>query len=162
MKPNELKFINELEEKKSKLAAVITELHFIHHPELEERYGENSRQKCREDTIHHLNYLIEAVKLNSTELFNHYLEWAWHMLEARNIQGQDLISNIGFMQSAIFDHIDESRLETVHKILESGVEHLKTLQPRTETHLLKSNPLYEEAGEYLNYCWTPNGDKPRS
>jgi len=156
MKPKGFNFIKELEEKKSKLAAVITELQFIHQPELEERFGEIGREKFKEDTIHHLNYLIEAVKLNSTELFDDYLEWAWYMLEARNISGDELISNIGFIQSAISEHIDGSGSETVHIILDSGVEHLKNLQPLTKTHLLKTNPLYEEAREYLRLLLDAN------
>ncbi len=149
MKSEEFNFIKELEEKKSKLAEVITEFHFLHHPELVKRYGEAGQKKCKEDASHHLNYLIEAVKFDSIELFNHYLEWAWHMLEARNIPKHDLISNIGFMHSAISEHIGGTGTESAHKIIESGVEHLKNLHLRSETHLLKSNPLYEEAGDYL-------------
>lgn len=149
MKPKVFSFIQELEEKKSKLAAVITELHFIHHPDLEERYGDKFRQNYREDTLTHFDYLIESVKLNSPELFNDYLEWAWHMLEARNTQGYDLISSIGLMQSAISEHIEGPESEAVHTILEFGVDHLKNMQPLTETHLLKTNPLYDEAAEYL-------------
>lgn len=149
MKPKELNFIKELESKKIKLAAVITELHFIHNSDLEDRYGETVRQNYVEDTVSHFNYLIEAVKLNSTELFNDYLEWAWHMLEARNTPGEELISSIGFMQSAISDHIEGPGSERAHTILDCGIDHLKKLQPRTKTYLLKSNPLYEEAAEYL-------------
>jgi len=149
MKPKENNIITELENKKSKLAAVITELHFIHQPDHEGNNGETDRKNYKEDTIQHLSYLVEAVKLNSTELFNHYLEWAWYMFEARNTPGQDLTSNIGHIQSVISEHIDGPGTDTVHNILENGVYHLKTLQPRTETHLLKSNPLYEEARKYL-------------
>lgn len=143
------KIAYELEIRKKELAGRITELHFSKNPDLEKKYGERGRQRCFEDAIYHIDYLVEAVRMDSTELFNHYLEWAWYMLEARNIPREDLVSNLGYIKQAISEILQDSQLEAVFQILDAGNHHLQYLEPRVETHLLQNNPLYEEAGEYL-------------
>ncbi|REL29134.1 cobalamin-binding protein [Rhodohalobacter sp. SW132] len=141
------KIIEEITRLKEELAGRITELHFNNNPGLEKRYGEAGRKKCFDDAVYHLNYLIEAIRLNSRQLFNHYLEWAWHMLEARNIPQEDLVENIGYIKKAISEKTNHSGI--VIEFLDSGANHLEELKPAEQTYIVKSNPLYEEAKKYL-------------
>jgi len=150
MKNGEPIIADKLQNRKSELARRITELHFSKYSGTDERYGEKERERLYEDVIFHLNYLIEAVRLESEELFNHYLEWVWNMIKARDIPIDELISNLGFIQQIISEEFNSSEIEIVLQILESGSEHLKKLKPKAETYILPQNPLREEANEYLN------------
>lgn len=144
-------FIRQLQAKKGELAEKITELHFKNHPELDKKYGEQGREKCREDAIYHLNYLIEAVQVDSQELFNHYLEWAYNMLDARNIPIDDLVSNIHYIKEVISGEFSADTAGMALSMLEKGAEHLENLEPEDETFLIPGNPLVDEAQQYLNH-----------
>src|SRR5690554_6681709 len=90
--------IEKLEDVRENLAEKITELHFANHPELEERYGVNGRKHCYDDALYHLNYLIESLRLGNWKMFEHYLEWSFHMLSARDIPKKDLLDNLEYMK----------------------------------------------------------------
>ncbi|MDZ7755428.1 B12-binding domain-containing protein [Rhodohalobacter sp.] len=156
--PKEL-FIRKLQSKKDELAVKITELHFKHHPELDKKYGEQGREKCREDAVYHLNYLIEALQIDSPELFHHYLEWAYNMLEARNIPIDDLVENIRYIRDVISGEFSADEAKMAISFLESGAEHLEKLEPEKESFLLPDQPLSNEALQYLNFLLSGNRDQ---
>jgi MerR family transcriptional regulator, light-induced transcriptional regulator len=122
-------FIRKLSVKKVALAVKITDLHFSENPELDKKYGEQGRVKCREDAVYHLDYLIEAIQIDSPELFHHYLEWAWHMLDARNIPMDDLKHNIRYILEVISGEFPEDETEMALSYLESGADYLENLEP---------------------------------
>ena len=153
------KFIRKLTEKKEELALKITDLHFKNHPELDKKYGEKGREKCREDAIYHLNYLIEAIQLDSQELFNHYLEWAFYMLDARKIPIDDLVKNIQFINEVISGEFSDDEAAIAETFLERGAEHLKNMEAGEETFLLPENPLVKEAKMYLNHLLSGKRDQ---
>ncbi|MFH5885282.1 cobalamin-dependent protein [Halalkalibaculum sp. DA3122] len=142
--------IAQLEEQKHPLAERITALQFKNNPMLEERYGQEGRDRCREDAIYHLEYLVEALRVQSPGIFNHYLEWAHHMLSARNIPLSDLAENVRYIKQAVREKLPEEDLSPAVDYLDSGINHLKDINPHNETHLKPDNPLVEEAREYLN------------
>lgn len=141
--------INRIISQKSDLAARITDLQFKKNPDLEKRYGKKGREKCNEDTLYHLNYLIEALRINSAALFTHYLEWAYYMLDSRNIPIEDLINQIRYIREVVSEQIAGPGIETVLNYLEKGAEHLQNLEPEDETFIAEGNPLAGEAREYL-------------
>ena len=151
MNDKQQNFIRHLSAKKGELAVKITDLHFNRNPELDKKYGEQGREKCREDAIYHLNYLIEALQIESPELFHHYLEWAWHMLDARNLPIDDLVHNIRYITEVLSGEFPEDEAEMALSYLESGAEHLENLEPEIESYLLPDQPLSHEAKQYLNY-----------
>ena len=158
MNPENQQFIRQLTERKGELAVKITDLHFKSHPELDKKYGDKGREKCREDAIYHLNYLIEALQVESQELFNHYLEWAYNMLDARNIPIDDLEHNIRSIKDVISGEFSANSADMAVTILESGVQHLENLEPQEETFLIPENPLVEEAQQYLNHLLSGKRD----
>ena len=159
MNEKEQQFIRQLTAKNRELAVKITDLHFKNHPELDKKYGETGRERCREDAVYHLNYLIEALQINSQELFNHYLEWACHMLDARNIPVDDLVNNVHYMKEVISDEFSGDAAGLAISILEKGAEHLENLEPAEETYLIPGNPLVDEAGQYLNHLLSGKRDQ---
>ncbi len=151
MKDQKEIFIRQLQAKKNELAAKITDLHFNKNPELDKKYGEQGREKCREDAIYHLDYLIEALQIDSPELFHHYLEWAYNMIDVRNIPIDDLVENIRYITEVIFKEFPKNEAEIALSFLESGAEHLENLEPEIESYLIPDQPLNDEAKQYLDF-----------
>jgi len=141
--------VTQLKDHKHSLAERITELQYQNNPELEKRYGEKGRERCLEDAIYHLEYLEEALRVESVEIFSHYLEWAYHMLSARDIPLSDLKENVGYIKQAIKEQLSEETIPPATAYLETGLNHLRNIEPHDETHLKPGNPLLEEAREYL-------------
>ncbi len=61
--------IAQLEAEAPRIAADAIQLQWMRTPELESLSGDAGRQKCEEDTRHHLSYLFEAVRASSYVLF---------------------------------------------------------------------------------------------
>lgn len=141
--------IQQLDENKHLLAEYVTDIQFSQHPELEERYGEEGRQHCYKDAIYHLDYLVQAMKVESRAMFTHYLEWAFRMLDAREIPKRDLMNQLTFMKEAVQSKLSPDSHKLIEEYLDAGVEHLRNLDMAVEQHLNPENPLYEEASEYL-------------
>lgn len=144
---------NQILANKKQLAQTVTDLHLQAHPQWIERYGEMGKLRCFEDAMYHIEYLAEAIKLQSPPLFNHYLEWAWQMLTARNIHKDDLTANIAFLSEAISKQFGEQEriVQEINRYLQAGIHHLEKLQPNIETWLKEENPLHHEATTYLNF-----------
>jgi methanogenic corrinoid protein MtbC1 len=90
---------------RASLARELTERHFGRRPELEKRWGERGRAKCREDAEFHLRYLAQAVALGRPELFAEYLVWASAMLESRGIPAEDLRADMAELQQLLREQL---------------------------------------------------------
>lgn len=135
----------------AEIASLATKLFFDEYPELELKYGDSGRSRCTEDTLYHINYLIEAVSVQSKSLFCGYLEWAYLMLSSRNLPVDDLTKNIGCIKAAIqvlFESVDHSM---IIEYLEEGSSHLNIVEPDQKTFITPDNPLASEARQYLDY-----------
>lgn len=139
-----------LKEAKHELARRVTELHFRENPELEERYGDKGRQKCHDDVIYHLNYLVEAIGVGNINLFTNYLEWADIMLRERGIPVSDLITNIAKLQEAAQEILPAEISSVTERYINSGIETLKSNERTTESFIVSDNPLQKEAEQYLS------------
>lgn len=142
--------IRDLSLKKGELAQKVTDLHFRKNPELLKKYGDEGRDRYREDAIIHFNYLIEALQIDSVKLFYHYLEWAYNMLGARDMPKEELVGIIRSIVEVISGEFPKEEAEMALSYLEKGAEHLKNLEPKVESYLLPEQPLNKEAKQYLN------------
>jgi len=141
--------IESIEMDKNVLADKITDLHFKKNPSLEKKYGHIGRERCREDAIFHLEYLIQAMQIESRELFHHYLEWAWQMLDARNIPKVDLIHNLRYIGIVLSGHLQAEEYNTAAPYLEDGEAFLEKITTDIESYIKPEKPLFEEASRYL-------------
>ncbi|GAA4459040.1 cobalamin B12-binding domain-containing protein [Novipirellula rosea] len=58
----------------------LVERYFELHPELNRKFGERGKVKCREDARYHLNYLISAMRTGKPTLFLDYAQWTQQLL----------------------------------------------------------------------------------
>lgn len=150
MPGSEREVVQQLEAHKEELAELVTSMHFERHPELDDRYGEEGRKKCYEDTIYHLDYLEQAIRVDSSELFNNYLSWARTMLQERDIPKSDLVDNIVIVREAIRKVLPDEQAEILVSLINEGLSSLEEDEGEQITFLHADHPLAKEAQTYLD------------
>lgn len=141
---------NSLSADKQELAQLVTDLHFQHYPELVDKFGDRGKKRCYDDAIYHINYLDQAVRVNSNILFSNYLEWAQTMLKERDIPGNDLVNNISFLKQAIRQKLTEPKAQQIIEFIDEALETLQRSPLLEESYVEADNPMSEEAKRYLD------------
>lgn len=155
----ELSLVTNLKEARSELAQGITDLHYKHHPELKQKYGERGRQKCYEDAVYHIKYLEQSIRVSSSFLFSSYLDWARTMLKERGIPERDLIENIAFLKEVIQEKLSDDDAQKLVEFIDVGLEFLQSNPHHPKTFLIDGEPLAEEARIYLDLLLDGNRKK---
>lgn len=150
MPGSERPVIQKLQKHREELASLITSLHFERHPQLEERYGSEGRDRCYEDALYHLDYLEQAARVDSKKLFNNYLDWARIMLQERNVPANDLVDNIVFLKTAVKQILPEDEAAILVEFIDDGLATLQQNNKQQITFLQPGDPLVEEARIYLD------------
>ncbi len=145
-----MNFSNLLDTNMASLAELITELQFKNNPGLLLKYGTAGKKKCCDDNIYHLSYLSVAMQIESTEVFTAYMLWAQKMLEARKIPVEDLSNNLDFIEIACKELLPAEVCEAVHIYIQECKEKLNSQSLASETYLKNSNPLLDDAKQYLD------------
>ena len=125
-------------------------MHFQQVPGLLERYGEGGKVRCLEDAVYHLEFLIEALKLEHVDMYTNYIVWASAMLRSRNIPMKDLENSFDFMLRIIEELIGEEGYSQVLEYVEGAKEKLEFTPEIPETYILETNPFKREVESYLN------------
>ena len=138
-------------EEKDRLATSVTKQLYDVHPQWEQRFGEMGRARCMEDTMHHIDYLAEAIRYESQSLFDQYLQWVENVLFARDIDTADLKRSLEILNQAITLHFEDSSeiRSEVSGYLVRGIECLGQSSLEVSSWLKPENPLHEEAQRYL-------------
>lgn len=125
MSTEQLQLADQIENRRSELAAKVTQRHYELAPELDGRYGPIGRQKCREDAEIHLTYLAQSIRSGAHELFRDYVLWARVMLEARNIPGADLVRNLGVIEEVLGRELTDAPDGSIQAAIRDAVELLR-------------------------------------
>ncbi len=146
-----INFSNILDDNMASLAELITELQFKNNPGLLLKYGIAGKKKCGEDNLYHLSYLSVAMQLECTEIFAAYMAWAQKMLEARKIPVKDLSNNLDYIDISCKELLPEEVYEAARFYILKSKERLKNQSTATETYLNNSNPILDDAKQYLDF-----------
>lgn len=145
--------INELQ---LAIAQLVTKLHFEEKPELETRFGKVGKDKSIQDTVFHLSYLSEAIRSESEEVFNSYIEWTNIVLETRNVPSNVLIDNLKYLERACEQLLPTETLADVSIYLRKGIQNLQHTKPFPSSFLTDANPLLDSAKKYLSLLLAGN------
>jgi MerR family transcriptional regulator, light-induced transcriptional regulator len=139
-----------LDERRTRLAAAITERQYERRPELAQRYGPAGRAHCVRDAEYHLAFLSDALATSSPALFADYVGWAKIMLAGRGITAEDLAENLRMVREVLQHELPPDTGRMVVLALEAGLDRLPLL-PSTLPALLDDAavPLRELARKYL-------------
>jgi methanogenic corrinoid protein MtbC1 len=126
------------------LAHSLTERQFKRRAELEKRYGERGRAKCREDAEFHLRYLSQAIALGVPQVFSEYLAWASAMLESRGIPADDLRADMTELRGLLREELPHAAA-VVESVVDAAIEAIGGAYAGDET-----TKLTEAAQRYLD------------
>jgi hypothetical protein len=68
-----------------------------------ERYGERGRRFANEDSLHHVNYLDQALAAGDAAVFERYARWLRSVLVSRGMCTEHLAENFRLLAEAIAD-----------------------------------------------------------
>lgn len=77
------------------------------YPELEERFGEHGKVKCREDNYHHFNHLKTAFTLQNGQFFVDYAHWLTNLLVSRGMKASHVIDNFERISRVLKDEYSD-------------------------------------------------------
>ena len=131
------------------LAETVVELHYRRHPEVAERYGEAGRERCLEDARFHLEYLEQAMELDSPELFAEYVRWGRSVLAGRGIPQTDLEHNLDCLAEVLADRLPQTDADRAVAIVRAARAILAAEAVEPPGFLEGDGPLPELARDYL-------------
>jgi hypothetical protein len=70
-------------------------------PFWEERFGERGRRFSQEDNVHHVNYLVQALRADAPDLLAGYARWLQGVLTTRGMCSRHIAENFGRLADAI-------------------------------------------------------------
>ncbi|WP_077624073.1 hypothetical protein [Sediminibacillus massiliensis] len=100
------------------------------YPQLLQRFGEQGRQKCREDNQHHIHHLETAYQVEDPAIFVDYAIWLNDILCVRGMKPDHLIDNFERIAIAVEGKLDPEQEKSYKKALESAIT---ALQKREES-----------------------------
>jgi hypothetical protein len=103
----------------------VTEGIYRDYPSLLERFGEQGRQKCREDNEHHIKHLQTAITMDDHQFFIDYAHWLNGILTSRGMKTDHLVDNFERLHTAFKSTKGESN-EYI-EMLEKAIESLKII-----------------------------------
>lgn len=140
----------QLTEQKERLAELVTSLHAEQLQELAIKYDKAGKDSYKEDSLFHLAYLTEAVRLQNSEIFSSYLQWAAVMLKSRKLPVEDLSQNLNYLDIACRQVLSPDNYKIVSECINKGIKSLQHHPPVTGSFLTINNPLQPYAQQYLS------------
>ena len=106
------------------LAEAVVERQYRLQPDLLSRYGEAGREKCLQDTKHHLSSVLSAIALSTPGVFVEYVIWVRGLLEAHNVPSEDVARNLTCIRDVLRDELPGDISEVAVAYVEAGLEQL--------------------------------------
>lgn len=139
-----------IDDKQNLIAEAVTNKHFETNPELEIRYGALGRAKYYQDTIYHLSYLSDALRVSEPALFADYVVWAKEMLEGRGIPEKDLADNLLILRDSLAEKLPSDYRQIACSYVDEGVETLNKNLSESTSFINSDEPFAELANSYLD------------
>lgn len=112
------------------LADTIVSRQYEQQPELEARYGDTGWEKSIQDTLYHLTYLAEAVRVARLNLFGDYMAWVRVTLEGYGVLIPDVRATLVHMQAVLCEALSADMCEIIEEYIQFGIIQLD----QTSTH----------------------------
>lgn len=138
-----------IDEKQNLIAEAVTNKHFEIKPKLEFNYGATSRAKCYQDTVYHLSYLSDALRVSEPALFADYVVWAKEMLAGRGIPEKDLADNLIILRDSLAEKLPSDYSKIACSYVDEGVEKLNKNLSKSTSFINSDEPFADLANSYL-------------
>lgn len=117
-----------IEQSSAMLADAVVTRHYQRNAKLEQHYGEAGRDKCIQDARYHLTYLAQAIRSNSTNLFNDYIDWALALLKGLNIPDTDLSDHLVVMAEVLREQLPQADAQIAGLFIEQAGKRFMAFQ----------------------------------
>jgi methanogenic corrinoid protein MtbC1 len=130
------------------------------HPEYNEIFSSEAKEKCRDDIQYHILYLAEAAENNSLALFSKYIHWVKVLFHSYNVPIESLLESLRVIQEVVSHTLETESLSLVQPILEETINEFPSLALEHPSPLGPDNPHRVLAQQYLEALIT--GDRNRA
>lgn len=111
-----------LRNRKEPAAAAVTDQFLRAHPEWMEGYGTAALERGREDAAYHIEFLAEAIEINSVDAYKEYAVWTRQVLESRGIAASYLAENLQQIQAALVRTLEPKNEQVVRRFIATALE----------------------------------------
>ena len=101
-------------------------------PEIRKRYSEYQMEKAIQDFNYHIQFLSEAVLLESPILFANYLLWLKELLSSLKLPENDLKMSVLCLSDIMKERYPEEFNSIINLIIEEGIKILESKSLFTE------------------------------
>lgn len=109
------------------LAEKVVERQYRLQPDLITRYGEAGREKCLQDTKHHLSSILSASALSTPGVFVDYVIWVRGLLAAYNVPPEDVARNLTCIRDVLRDELPDDISEVAVAYVDAGLKQLANI-----------------------------------
>lgn len=133
----------------------VTQAIYARHGPALERFGDSGRRACREDVLHHLDYLDTAMNLGTSDPMVQYVTWLKTVLSERGVPVAHLAESLQLLEAFLGETLAGADLEAVRACLSPAVEALNSLSFAVEYGVMRVAPL-EQAPDYQTFILAGN------
>lgn len=98
----------------------VTQAIYAKHASALARFGDSGRRACREDVLHHLEYLDSAMTLGSAAPLVHYVTWLKDVLSGRGVPISHLADSLQLMAGVLGKALEGDGLAAATSCLEAA------------------------------------------
>ncbi|MBF0447266.1 MAG: cobalamin-dependent protein [Magnetococcales bacterium] len=144
--------VDYLNRHKEIISSLTTDAFWQKNPQWDRRFGEQGKERCRDDALYHLRHLSESIQAGSPLLFYKYLEWSRTLLESLKIEEAHLDSFLKtLLQSLPAEKGSDEVVAFLRSQLENGRTHLKNAPFDGKfSYLPEEEPLASLTRKYLD------------
>jgi hypothetical protein len=114
-----------LSEDRDAIARAVTAALYAERPGLLDAHGERGREKCRQDMLHNVDYLVPAVDLGDPAIFAAYVTWLDDLLRARRVETTHLVRCLELLGEEATARYGADEAAAVRTILDAGLSVLR-------------------------------------
>ncbi|MBF9254404.1 cobalamin-dependent protein [Pontibacter sp. 172403-2] len=136
-------------EQELEIATAAIDLHYSLHPELEESYGKEGREKCRREVQVHLLNLAESILASSQTLFRNHVAWALETLVSHNIPARNLAVSLNCIKQILAQRLPIENYVVAAKYMNRALQQLEEKTVSQASYLRDDAPLSKLAASYM-------------
>ncbi len=114
------------------------------------RFGEDRVEKSIRDVTYHLNYLAQALAVDSPPLLIEYGEWCKTLFSYLGFADNLLSTTFETMHEVLLEHLPAGQRAVACAFIEETLQHLPTVQVSPPSFLQTGEPFSELAQAYLH------------
>lgn len=117
-------------------------------------YNSYQLQKCREDTLYNLQFLVEALIMESDSLWKEYIRWLKFLLLSLGLNKEGLAQHFLIISQVVAKYIPASQFPKVDLLCSLAHDIMLTDEIPSTSSLDVKNPYYAQAQQYKDLLLT--------